>query len=305
MAEGADGLPSDLGDFCVHLTTEKHYSPHTVEAYRRDLEKLETWCRSAGVKSWRALTPAQLRQALSRQHALGLDSRSLHRWLSSVRRFYEFLLREGRASDNPGMGLRAPKMRRLLPGTLEIDALQAALESPAVDDLDVRDQAVAELFYSCGLRLAELASLDLGDIDWSQHQLRVVGKGRKERLLPVGGKALAALDRWRKVRNRLPAAPGEKALFLSSRGSRLAHRSIQARLKQWAVRHGLAASLYPHLLRHSFASHLLESSGDLRGVQELLGHASISTTQIYTHLDYQHLAEVYDRAHPRAGRSRR
>lgn len=293
-----------IDDYLRYLTVERRYSPRTIEAYRHDLQRLVLWCEGRGLKDWSAVTPSTLRQCLASEHGRGLNSRSLHRWLSAVRRFYHWLMREQRVLTDPTLGLKAPKTRRTLPHTLEIDALNAALDQVPLDDLDLRDHAMAELFYSSGLRLAELATLDLADIDWAQQQVGVTGKGNKQRLLPVSHKAVERLTQWLDVRRQWGVSPEQTALFISQRGTRLAHRSIQARLQHWAIQRGLPVHLHPHLLRHSFASHMLESSGDLRAVQELLGHANITTTQIYTHLDYQHLAEVYDRAHPRARRVR-
>jgi integrase/recombinase XerC len=218
-----------------------------------------------------------------------------------VRAFYGFLVRAGLASSNPAVHVQAPKPSRRLPATLDADQVASLLKLDGDDDLAVRDRAILELFYSSGLRLAELVGLNVGDVDMKDHTVRVTGKGSKARILPVGRLALAALDRWLAQRPSM-AKGGVTAMFLSRRGTRLAARSVQARIDYWSRRRGTPVHVHPHMLRHSFASHMLESSGDLRAVQELLGHSSLSTTQVYTHLDFQHLATTYDRAHPRARR---
>jgi len=288
-----------LTRFLHHLRHERRLSPHTLSNYGRDLERIHAWCRGQNLASWKELTQQQIRDYTAQRHRQGISGKSLQRELSTLRSLYRYLLREGVVDNNPAQGIRAPKTGRKLPATLDADQLGPLLDSPAGDALGLRDLAIMELFYSSGLRLAELVSLDPRDIDMDDATLEVTGKGAKTRRVPVGSKALRALSRWLEVRDSL-ASRDEKALFVSRRGKRLHPRSIQARLKKWAIEQGAARSLHPHLLRHSFASHLLESSGDLRAVQELLGHADISTTQIYTHLDFQHLAQVYDAAHPRA-----
>jgi integrase/recombinase XerC len=298
----SEPLPSaddQLQRFLGHLASERRLSPHTIANYRRDLTQLLDWLREQGLASWRALDHHRVRAYVARRYRAGLSPKSLQRELSALRSLFRYLLREGLAESNPAQGVRAPKQRRHLPATLDADSLGAMLDSPPGDPLEFRDLAMMELFYSSGLRLAELVSLDLGDIDPRDASLEVIGKGRKTRRVPVGGKALAALRRWLEQRPGL-AGPQERALFVSRRGHRIHPRTVQVRLKRWALSRGAPRDLHPHLLRHSFASHLLESSGDLRAVQELLGHADISTTQIYTHLDFQHLAQVYDKAHPRA-----
>jgi integrase/recombinase XerC len=225
----------------------------------------------------------------------------VQRRLSAVRGFFNYLLRERVVSNNPAVDVRAPKAAKRLPGTLDVDQINQLLDIPADNALAVRDKAIMELFYSSGLRLDELVTLDLGQIDLADRTVRVLGKGRKQRIVPVGRKAEQALRAWLKERGAL-AAVGETALFVGKNGSRLKHRAVQLRIAYWARRKGLPSHVYPHLFRHSFATHLLESSKDLRGVQELLGHADISTTQVYTHLDFAHLARTYDASHPRAKR---
>ncbi|WP_456403621.1 tyrosine recombinase XerC [Thiolapillus sp.] len=285
--------------FLQHLALERRLSPRTIDAYRRDLTDFLEWHPDQNQLDWRRLHQAEIRSYAAQRHRQGLSGKSLQRRLSALRSFFRFLNREGVSARNPAIGVRAPKVKRKLPTTLDVDQLGQLLELPGDAPLDLRDQAMMELLYSSGLRLAELVAIDLHDLDRSDAMLEVTGKGDKTRRLPVGRKALEAIGRWLKVRSEL-ANTGEMALFVSQRGSRLSPRSVQSRLALRAREQGASQHVHPHLLRHSFASHLLESSGDLRAVQELLGHADISTTQIYTHLDFQHLAEVYDQTHPRA-----
>ncbi len=296
-----NGLRSWRARFLDHLRYERCLSGRTLEAYGSDLERLCGWLEGEGLGDWGGLDPYRIRAWVALRHRQGISGRSLQRELSSLRALFHYLLREGLVEVNPAEGIRAPKVRRRLPATLDADQLSHLLDSPAGDPLELRDLAIMELFYSSGLRLAELVGLDLGAIDPQEAVVDVVGKGDKGRRVPVGGKAMAALTTWLGVRDGV-ATPGEPALFVSQRGGRIRPRTIQARLRRWALQQGAARDLHPHLLRHSFATHLLESSGDLRAVQELLGHANISTTQVYTHLDFQHLAKVYDAAHPRAKR---
>jgi len=290
-----------VAQFIRHLASEKRYSPRTCEHYQRDLERLAQWLAKEGVGDWAQLSGHEVRRYVAGLSRQGLSGRSIARHLSAVRRFYRFLLREGLAGDNPALDIRPPRNGRPLPRVADVDQISQLLDSRPEDPLEVRDLAMFELMYSSGLRLAELAALDLGALDVAGRQVRVMGKGNKERLLPFGRKALQALESWLKLRASL-AGEEQVAVFVSRRGDRLSHRSIQARMLRWGVVHGADQRLHPHLLRHSFASHMLESSGDLRAVQELLGHADISTTQVYTHLDFQHLARVYDQSHPRAKR---
>ena len=231
--------------------------------------------------------------------AKGQSGASIQRSLSAVRTFYKFLSREQRVEHNPALGVLAPKSPRKLPQTLDVDQINGLLEIPVTDPISARDKAMMELIYSSGLRVSELVSLDLSDLDYHDASLVVTGKGNKSRMLPIGGKALEALDRWLRYREQM-APYTESALFVSNRGNRISVRSVEQRMEYWGKRLGVEGQVYPHRLRHSFASHMLESSGDLRAVQELLGHSDISTTQIYTHLDFQHLMDVYEKAHPRA-----
>lgn len=294
--------PEALESFLGELGTERRLSPHTLAAYRRDLEALLDFCRREGVAALGDVDSYHMRRFAAESHRRGLSPRSVARRLSASRSFFAFLVRSGLARSNPAVHVQAPKPPRRLPATLDTDQVASLLTFGGDGEgLTVRDRAILELFYSSGLRLAELVGLDVGDVDLDDRTVRVTGKGSKTRIVPVGRHALAALRAWLAARAALAAA-GERALFVSRRGTRLAPRSIQARLAHWSRRQGAPVRVHPHMLRHSFASHLLESSGDLRAVQELLGHSSISTTQVYTHLDFQHLAHIYDQAHPRARR---
>ena len=298
-----------LARFRRYLQSERQLSPHTDAAYARDLAALVKFCDARALAEWQALDTQHIRTFAAASHAAGLGPRSIQRRLSAVRSFYEFLQREGhamargaeRVTRNPAHDVRAPKAPRRLPRTLDADQMARLLEISASDDLAARDRAMMELLYSSGLRLAELVSLDLASLDLKERMVRVLGKGRKTRLVPVGRVAVEALRVWLKARTTLVKA-AQGALFVGRSGRRLGPRAVQLRVAWWAKRQGLGVPVHPHLFRHSFASHLLESSGELRGVQELLGHADISTTQVYTHLDFQHLARIYDAAHPRARR---
>ncbi|PLY12426.1 MAG: tyrosine recombinase XerC [Sedimenticola sp.] len=294
-----DSLERWLQRFLEHLRHERRLSPRTCEHYQRDIQRLLAWCREQGVAQWRLLSQPQVRGYIANRHRKGISGKSLQRELSSMRALYRYLLREGEADNNPAQGVRAPKVQRRLPVTLDADQLGQLLDVDADGPLAARDLAMMELFYSSGLSLSELISINIQDFDPRDAELEVTGKGDKTRRVPIGRKAMQALEHWLRMRPEL-AASDEPALFVSQRGQRIHPRSVQQRLKQWALRQGAGRNLHPHLLRHSFASHILESSGNLRAVQELLGHADISTTQIYTHLDFQHLASVYDAAHPRA-----
>jgi integrase/recombinase XerC len=307
-----------LQQFERHLATERRCSAHTVSNYRRDLQALSAYCARNALEDWAALDGAHVRTFAARLHAGGLAPRSIQRHLSAVRSFYDFLLREAQVQRegsavppagedlrglraNPARDVRAPKAGRRLPVTLDADQMARLLAITETTPLAVRDRAIMELLYSSGLRLAELTALDLVQVDLPDRTVRVLGKGRKERAVPLGRVAAEALERWLRQRAAWAAAE-EPALFVGRGGRRLGRREIQKRVAHWARRQGLAQHVHPHLFRHSFASHLLESGAELRGVQELLGHADIATTQIYTHLDFQHLARIYDAAHPRARR---
>jgi len=287
-----------IGQFLHHLNVERRLSPHTLSNYRRDLEQARDFATGQDITSWREFTTHHLRAMVAAQHRAGIGGRSLQRLLSAVRSFYQYLLREGVVGANPAIGLRAPKAPRRLPKTLDVDQTARLLDWDSNDPLGIRDRAIMELLYSSGLRLSELLNLELGDLDLKDGTVRVTGKGRKTRVVPVGRHARSALQQWLGIRATFTTQAS--VLFLSRRGERLAPRTVQQRLQQWGSKRGLPMRLHPHMLRHSCASHVLESSSDLRAVQELLGHADIATTQIYTHLDFQHLAKVYDNAHPRA-----
>jgi integrase/recombinase XerC len=290
-----------IGRYLAHLRTERRLSPHTEAAYRRDLDALTAWCDAERIAGWKQLDNFHIRTFAAREHRDGLGPRSIQRRLSALRGFFNYLIREDVIDANPAADIRAPKAPKRLPKTLDVDQVASLLERRPTDALSKRDHAMLELLYSSGLRLAELAGLDVVDLDLGDRTVRVLGKGSKTRILPVGKQALAALRAWLAERQAL-AKGGETALFVGQNGARLGARAIQRRIGRWARAAGVAVPVHPHLLRHSFATHLLESSRDLRGVQELLGHADISTTQVYTHLDFQHLARIYDEAHPRARR---
>ncbi len=299
---GEAGAPV-LAPFLDHLRYERRLSPRTLKAYHDDLEAYLAWLDGQGVADPRRADSGHVRAYAAARHRRGLSPKSLQRALSAIRAWYRYLVREGETEVNPADPVRAPKARRRLPKTLDADQATRLVALPGDTTLDRRDRAIMELFYSSGLRLAELLALDVGDLPPEGELLEVTGKGGKTRLLPVGRFAREALADWLAVRPQLAGA-GEPALFVSQRGTRLSARSVEARIRQRAIEQGMPVHVHPHMLRHSFASHLLESSADLRAVQELLGHADIGTTQIYTHLDFQHLAQVYDQAHPRARRKR-
>ena len=288
-----------LQSFLDHLAHERRLSPNTVSAYRRDLEAFAEGLQEAGIDDPARANEHHIRALIARRHRQGLGPRSIQRLLSSVRSFYRYLMREGLADSNPAAAVKAPKAPKKLPQTMDTDAVARLLDFRADTPLAIRDKAIMELFYSSGLRLSELAALRWDELDLASGLVRVTGKGNKTRMVPIGSVAAAAMEEWRKVRGNF-AGFEEPCIFVSSRGNPISVRTIQSRIRFWAKKQGLPQQVHPHLLRHSFASHMLESSGDLRAVQELLGHADISTTQVYTHLDFQHLAAVYDKTHPRA-----
>jgi len=288
-----------IGRFIRHLETERRLSAHTCRHYRRDLDELARYCGENDVDAWEHVDDEHLRGFSAAAYRRGLSPATIRRRLSAARSFFRFLLREKHIRKNPVTSVNAPKGAKRLPGNLDADRMARLLDIPGDGPLVTRDRAILELFYSSGLRLAELTALDLTDVDMADATVHVTGKGNKDRVVPVGRMARDALKRWQGQRASLAGA-GEMALFVSKRGTRLSARSVQARVDHWARRQGIDSHVHPHLLRHSFATHLLESSHDLRGVQELLGHANIATTQVYTHLDFQHLAQIYDQTHPRA-----
>lgn len=294
-----------LEQFLSYLASQRLCSPHTLTAYRQDISRLADHLDQLNISSWADFQRPHLEAWIAESRDNGLAIRSIQRQLSAVRRFYDWLGRYDEAGAHPTHGYQLKRDRHDLPQVLDVDLMQQLLDSPAPTEekaarLWRRDKAILELFYSSGLRLAELATVKLTDLDLAGGLITVVGKGRKTRVLPVGKMARAAIRDWLGVRQEFVQGAPESWLFLTQRGTRLSERSIQQRLVHQAERVGLDRRLYPHLLRHSFASHLLESSHDLRAVQELLGHSDIRATQIYTHLDFQHLASVYDQAHPRA-----
>ncbi len=298
-APAAPILPASaeqLAGYIRHLTHERRLSAHTAKNYRRDIEAL---LRFAADRLPGQLTAHDIRRGIAQFHGRGLDGRSLARMLSAWRGFYHYLARDHGAAHNPCIGIRAPKSAKRLPHALSPDEARQLMELASDDALVVRDRAILELFYSSGLRLSELTGLAPEDVNFSDATVRVTGKGNKTRIVPVGSHAVQALQAWLAQRATLPQADAQ-ALFVNLKGRRLGPRTVQSCVRARAQQQGIAARVHPHMLRHSFASHVLQSSSDLRAVQEMLGHASISTTQVYTQLDFQHLAKIYDAAHPRA-----
>ncbi len=306
MADSAASQTTDTGPapqalelFLYYLKHEKGVSPHTISNYQRDINKLLHYCHEQQLPQWHELRDQHIRHFIGQQRRNGLSPRSIQRTLSSIRSFYRYLLRNDLATVNPANGVSAPKQSRKLPEVLDVDQMNQLLNINKDEPLNARDWAIMELMYSSGLRLSELVNLNLDGLNLNDQTVRVIGKGNKERIVPIGRIAIKALECWLEKRVHLAAAD-EQAVFVSKRGKRISQRSVQLRMNEWGIKQGLDSHVHPHRLRHSFASHMLESSGDLRAVQELLGHADISTTQIYTHVDFQHLAAVYDKAHPRA-----
>ncbi|WP_370306424.1 tyrosine recombinase XerC [Sinimarinibacterium flocculans] len=298
----APGFLGPLIDaFVGHLQHQRRYSDNTCAAARRDLAAFAAYCTRGGVSALTQIDQHFVRAYIAARHRDGLQPASLQRHLSTLRGFFRHQVREQRIAANPAQTVRAPRARRRLPGVVAADALNAALDREPTDELGVRDRAIIELFYSCGLRLAELHGLDVADVENGRSETTITGKGRRQRIVMIGAPARAAVAAWLRLRPRY-AAQGEPALFVSTRGQRLSRAAIGVRVRAWAQQAELGVRLHPHRLRHSFATHLLESSGDLRAVQEMLGHAHLSTTQIYTHLDWKRLSAVYDDAHPRARR---
>lgn len=290
----------EIDNFLNYLAQEKRLSEHTVVNYQRDLKQFTTFCLELELTDWTDIKASDIRRFVVFLNKQKLANKSIQRMLSTVRSFYRYLMREGLVNSNPAQSVQAPKVEKRLPATLDVDQMTALLEHTNQDGfINSRDRAIMELFYSSGLRLAELANLNIRDIDFGDFLVFVTGKGNKGRVVPVGKQAIAAMKQWLEVREQAGFIE-QQALFLSKQGKRLGVRSIQLRLQYWGKQHGVSDKVHPHRLRHAFASHMLEASGDLRAVQELLGHADLSTTQIYTHVDFQHLANVYDSAHPRA-----
>lgn len=295
----ASTAQEDVEQYLQRLIVERRLSDHTTKAYRRDIAKLFKFTDDRGTLLWQGLNTHTARLFSASLNAHGLNAKSIQRILSANRGLCQYLTSKGKLATNPFADVRAPKSEKRLPKTLSVDQITSLIEISANDPLSYRDKAVMELFYSSGLRLAELCALDLNDLNLPDGMMRVTGKGDKTRDLPIGRLADKALREWLLQRNSLPLKDYQ-AVFVSLHGRRISPRTIQQRVKHWAKKQGIEIAVSPHMLRHSFASHMLESSGELRAVQELLGHANISTTQIYTHLDFQHLAQVYDDAHPRA-----
>ncbi|MGC2028831.1 MAG: tyrosine recombinase XerC [Steroidobacteraceae bacterium] len=287
--------------FLLHLAHERRVSGHTIAAYGHDLHALAQFSGARRSSTWSKLGSSHMRAFAAAQHGAGMSPRSIQRRLSAARTFYEFLMREGHCTRNPAQGVSAPKTKKRLPATLDADQMGRLLAFRVDGTLSARDKAIMELFYSSGLRLTELVGLSMTAVDLKDRTVRVLGKGSKTRIVPIGRQAIAALKEWLQARAALVKS-GTDALFVGKSGRRLSVRAVQLRVGAWGRRQGIGVHVHPHMFRHSFATHLLESSGDLRGVQELLGHADIGTTQIYTHLDFQHLATVYEAAHPRARR---
>jgi len=285
--------------FIDHLAIERRLSPLTCKNYRRDLELLLAFAEKADLNDWAGLDSEHIRSYSATSYRKGMSARSIQRRLSAARTFFRYLIREQHVDKNPVTSVSAPKARKRLPANLDADRMARLLDIPGKSPIVDRDRAILELLYSSCLRLAELVGLDCDDVDLAEATVRVTGKGNKERIVPVGRHALRAIGQWHKSRTGM-ADVEETALFVSNRGTRISPRSVQARVVHWARRQGIDTNVYPHLFRHSFATHMLESSHDLRGVQEMLGHANIATTQVYTHLDFQHLAQIYDQTHPRA-----
>jgi integrase/recombinase XerC len=296
MSPGGVSVNSQLASFLAFLSSERRLSPLTCKHYRRDIEAL---IRLAGKEPVDMLQSHHMRRFVATLHGKGLSGKSLRRMLSAWRGFFDYLGRHGQAKQNPCVGVHAPKSDKRLPKTLSPDEAIKLVEITDEGALACRDRAIFELLYSSGLRLSELIGLNLDALNFHSGEVRVTGKGNKTRIVPVGRPALIAVELWLKPRSEL-ARSDEKALFVNRYGRRLSPRGVQANIKRWAIKQSVNSSVHPHVLRHSFASHLLQSSGDLRAVQEMLGHASIASTQVYTHLDFQHLAKVYDSAHPRA-----
>ncbi|UPR47275.1 tyrosine recombinase XerC [Vibrio cyclitrophicus] len=294
-----NSLQKPLSRFYEYLRSEKGLSLHTQRNYKQQLETMAGHLVTLGLKDWGQVDAAWVRQLASKGMREGMKASSIATRLSSLRSFFDFLVLRGEMTANPAKGVSAPRKQRPLPKNLDVDEVGQLLDVNEDDPLSIRDRAMMEVMYGAGLRLAELVGINLRDVLARQGEIRVIGKGDKERKAPFSGLAKEWVDKWLKVRGEL-ASPGESALFVSKLGTRISHRSVQKRMEEWGKKQAVASHISPHKLRHSFATHVLESSQNLRAVQELLGHENISTTQVYTHLDFQHLAQAYDQAHPRA-----
>ncbi len=294
-----NSLQKPLSRFYEYLRSEKGLSLHTQRNYKQQLETMAAHLVTLGLKDWSQVDAAWVRQLASKGMREGMKASSIATRFSSLRSFFDFLVLRGEMTANPAKGVSAPRKQRPLPKNLDVDEVGQLLDVNEDDPLSIRDRAMMEVMYGAGLRLAELVGINLKDVLGRQGEIRVIGKGDKERKAPFSGLAKEWVDKWLKVRGEL-ASPGEPALFVSKLGTRISHRSVQKRMEEWGKKQSVASHISPHKLRHSFATHVLESSQNLRAVQELLGHENISTTQVYTHLDFQHLAQAYDQAHPRA-----
>ena len=294
-------LHTEIKEFLSYLESVKQYSPHTLKGYERDLKKLSDYLSTQDIKNWKIVKEHDLRTFINSERRRGLSPRSIQRLLSSCRTFFEHLLIEGLIQLSPAQNVSSPKLAQLLPKAMDADLVQRLLDFKPKGMIEIRDKALAELLYSSGLRLSEVCQLEVQDLDLKERTCRVLGKGNKTRIVPVGKKAIQAIRDWMIYRSELKASKetSTDAIFLNNKGNRISARSIQLRLEKLCLQRGIPG-INPHMLRHSFASHVLESSGDLRAVQEMLGHSDIGTTQIYTKLDFQHLSKVYDKAHPRA-----
>lgn len=294
----------EISSFIEFLRSEKQLSIHTQTNYQRDLEKFADYCQKFSLADLANIRTQHIRQMVANLHRQGLGGKSLSRWLSAMRSFFDYAIRNGWAKNNPADAIQAPKSPKKLPKTLDVDQTAQFVSVEGDSILALRDRALLELIYSSGLRLAEIVGLNLRDMDLQDAMVTVLGKGNKTRVLPMGSQAVTAIKAWLPQRKMLLKDEAEQAVFITQKGTRITHRAVQLRMQQLSVKQGMDTPVHPHMLRHSFASHMLESSGDLRLVQEMLGHSNISTTQIYTHLDFQHLAKVYDNAHPRAQRKK-
>ena len=298
----ASPLQPSVDGFLRYLKVERQLSPLTLLNYGRQLETIIHLFDEMGLKAWQQCDAAAVRSLTVRSRKAGLGPSSLALRLSALRSFFDWQVSQGELKANPAKGISAPKTGRHLPKNIDVDDVNRLLDLDLNDPLAVRDRAMLEVMYGAGLRLSELVNMDCGHIDLSTGEVWVMGKGSKERRVPVGKSAVVWVEHWLDLRELFGA--DDDALFLSKQGKRISARNVQKRFSEWGIKQGLNSHVHPHKLRHSFATHMLESSGDLRGVQELLGHANLSTTQIYTHLDFQHLASVYDAAHPRAKRGK-
>ena len=297
----ATGQTFGAAEIAAFMNTRSGYSKHSNVAYQRDLTLFGEFCRRQSLDTWAGVDVAAVRMFITEQHRKGKSGKTLARFLSSLRAFFRYQVDNGQRKDNPAREVKAPKSPRKLPRTLDVDQTISLLDGKPESFIELRDTAMWELMYSSGLRVSELVEVTLAQLDLNAGEVRVIGKGDKERVVPVGKPAISAVKAWIKARTSVTDSD-QGSVFVTKQGKGLTSRTVQKRLKAWALKRGVDFNVYPHMLRHSFATHLLESSGDLRAVQELLGHSNISTTQVYTHLDFQHLAKVYDAAHPRAKR---